>query len=217
METLGELERWLAGLYPLRMPIAVGAGLGLIVLLAVLYRLGAHRLVLRHQRAGGLLAVVALTVLVPTGWYLTSPLWTRTTLLESAQVRVTPGDVQVGAGRVTDQPGASFATATLWGDFVGADAFHFGRGRALIGEVAPGRYTLRVEEFSVRNGPDLYMYLSTNPNGYAPDAINLGLLKATDGAFNYEIPPGTDLSKVRSIIVWCRQFAVLFATATLLS
>lgn len=40
-------------------------------------------------------------------------------------------------------------------------------------------------------------------------------LKATDGAFNYLIPPGTDISAYRSAIVWCRQFAMLFASAPL--
>lgn len=38
-------------------------------------------------------------------------------------------------------------------------------------------------------------------------------MKATDGAFNYEIPPGTDVSQFKSAIVWCKAFSVLFAAA----
>src|SRR3989304_887301 len=45
------------------------------------------------------------------------------------------------------------------------------------------------------------------------EALNLGRLKATDGAFNYEIPAGIDLKGVKSVVVWCRQFDVLFAVA----
>lgn len=100
------------------------------------------------------------------------------------------------------------------GSFVGADDFHFGEGAALLIGTAPGAYTLRFEDFSVRNGPNLFVYLSTDPNGYSDDALNLGDLKATDGAFNYDIPTGTDVSQFKSAIVWCKAFGVLFATAT---
>ena len=99
------------------------------------------------------------------------------------------------------------------GEFAGADDFHFGRGQALLIETAPGQYTLRFENFSVRNGPDLVVYLSTDPNG-SDDGLLLGDLKGTDGAFNYEVPTGSDISRYKSAVVWCRQFAVLFATAT---
>lgn len=101
------------------------------------------------------------------------------------------------------------------GEFAGADDFHFGNGTALLIESEPGVYVLRLEDFSVRNGPDLFVYLSPDPNGYTNAAINLGDLKGTDGAFNYDIPPGTDLSQYQSAIIWCKAFSVLFATATL--
>ncbi|MYI85818.1 MAG: DM13 domain-containing protein [Dehalococcoidia bacterium] len=74
---------------------------------------------------------------------------------------------------------------------------------------------LRVENFSVRNGPDLFVYLSRNPDGWEEEAINLGDLKATDGAFNYEIPSDIDIEEFKSAVVWCRRFAVLFGHATL--
>ena len=74
---------------------------------------------------------------------------------------------------------------------------------------------MRFEDFSVRNGPDLFVYLSPDPNGYADGAINLGELKATDGAFNYAIPPDIDIAQFRSAIVWCKQFSVEFASAPL--
>ena len=101
------------------------------------------------------------------------------------------------------------------GAFHGADDFHFGEGTASIIETAPGRYTLRFEAFSVRNGPDLYVYLSPDASGYADGALELGTLKATDGAFGYELPEGTDPADFGSAVIWCKQFAVLFAVAPL--
>ena len=80
-------------------------------------------------------------------------------------------------------------------------------------EVEAGRYHLRLEDFSVRNGPDLYVYLSTDADDYADDALELGTLKATDGSFGYDVPEGTDVDRFRSAIIWCKQFSQLFAVA----
>jgi len=66
----------------------------------------------------------------------------------------------------------------------------------------------------VRNGPDLLVYLSEDPEGYGGEALKLRGLKATDGNFNYEVPAGTDVSRFRSAVVWCDALSVLLATAT---
>lgn len=118
----------------------------------------------------------------------------------------------------TPQPTPAFQpSVALEGSFSGADDFHFGRGQALLIETEPGKYVLRFQDFSVRNGPDLFVYLSEDPTGeHIDEAFNLGSLKATDGAFNYEVPPHIDVSRIRSAVVWCRQFSVLFAHAELM-
>ncbi len=67
----------------------------------------------------------------------------------------------------------------------------------------------------MQNCPDLFVYLSTDPKGYSEDGLELGPLRATDGNVNYEVPGGADVSRFRSAVIWCRQFGVLFATATL--
>ena len=103
------------------------------------------------------------------------------------------------------------------GMFRDGDSAHRGRGtvRLIAGtDGAPG--TLRIEDFSVTNGPDLFVVLSTADGYTEQGALNLGGLKATDGDFNYEIPAGTDLSRFTSVVVWCRQFDVDFAIATLM-
>jgi hypothetical protein len=92
---------------------------------------------------------------------------------------------------------------------------HNGEGTVRIGRGADGKLILRVGEFSVTNGPDLFVVLSPKDDGYAAGSLNLGGLKATDGNFNYEIPDGTDLSQYKSVVVWCRGANVTFAYATL--
>ena len=103
--------------------------------------------------------------------------------------------------------------AHVTGSFYGSDDFHFGRGTATIIETAPGRFHLRLEDFSVRNGPDLFVYLSPAADGYDDGALEIGKLKATDGAFGYDLPEGTDPADFASAIIWCKQFSHLFATA----
>ena len=115
----------------------------------------------------------------------------------------------------TAAPAESEAELVAFGTWSGADDFHFARGEALIIETEPGKYILRVENFSVRNGPDLFVYLSPDEDDFADGAINLGELKATDGAFNYEIPDDVDVAQFKSAIVWCKQFSVLFGFAPL--
>jgi hypothetical protein len=67
----------------------------------------------------------------------------------------------------------------------------------------------------VRNGPDLFVYLSPSADGYARGAIELGRLKADRGNQNYEVPAGADVTGAKSVVIWCKQFAHLFATAPL--
>ncbi len=105
-------------------------------------------------------------------------------------------------------------TTLTSGTFEGTDDFHFGEGTASIIEIAPGRYHLRLEDFSVRNGPDLYVLLSPDPDDYDEASLELGTLKATDGSFGYDLPEGTDPGEFRSALIWCKQFSHLFAFAT---
>lgn len=92
---------------------------------------------------------------------------------------------------------------------------HNGSGIVKIIRTESGGLVLRVEEFAVTNGPDLFVVLSPDAQGYGEGSLTLGGLKATDGSFNYEIPDGTDLSQYKSAVVWCRSAKVTFAYATL--
>lgn len=94
------------------------------------------------------------------------------------------------------------------------------RGKAALEEAKDGHYYVRLEDFETQNGPDLFVYLSTAPasaegEAFIEDFINLGELKGNIGNQNYQIPDGTDLEKYRSVVIWCKRFAVGFGVAPL--
>ena len=105
---------------------------------------------------------------------------------------------------------------TLIGNFVGAgDGFHSAEGVAKIIQLADGTNILRLENFKATNGPDLYVYLSTDKTN--ADIVNLGRLKGNIGNQNYLIPAGTDITKYNTALIWCRAFSVIFGSAQLLT
>ena len=85
-------------------------------------------------------------------------------------------------------------------------------GKALIVQVGDQKI-LRFEDLQTINGPDLHIYLSAGLD--AGDAVDLGSIRATEGNVNYTIPVGTDTSKYRNVLIWCRPFGVLFSYAQL--
>jgi hypothetical protein len=223
MEWIGDLERaFAANLYPLRVPIAIGLAVALLALVLVARRRGWFGAARRNPARTAVIAVVALAVLGPVGWYLGSPLFIRTALEEPAPSQAAAASPSPAAV-ATPAPAASAApteppitlSPSRSGEFTGADEFHFGRGTATLIETAPGTWTVRFEDFSVRNGPDLYVYLSPDPTGYDETAVELGTLKATDGNYNMDVPAGIDVSGLHSVVIWCKQFAVQFAVAPL--
>ncbi len=221
MSFVGDLERLFAGLYPNRVPLAILGLVAAIGLTLLARRRGWFRIARRHPRASAAIAAAVLAAAIPTAWILGSPLFIRTELHEP------PPSLAVAsfppAPSVVASPSAVPSTAVspspsplvLRGMFVGADEFHTGRGTARIVETGPGTFVLRLDDFSVRNGPDLYVYLSPNPKRYAPGVLELGRLKASDGSFNYGIPAGIDVTRYQSVVIWCKAFSVQFASATL--
>lgn len=72
---------------------------------------------------------------------------------------------------------------------------------------------VRFEDFETINGPELHIYLSSDLN--AEDYVDIGLIKATKGNVNYEVPNDVDLDKYNNVLVWCKPFSVLFSYAKL--
>lgn len=93
-------------------------------------------------------------------------------------------------------------------------------GTAELLELPDGRSFLRLEDLDTSNGPDLRVYLSEIPasddwHAYGERYLDLGALKGNRGDQNYEIPPGTDLTRFESAVIWCRRFTVGFGVAPL--
>jgi hypothetical protein len=230
MPSIGDLANDLAAaLYEVRIPVAIGSVVAAVLAFIVVRQLGWFAAARRHPGRTSALVAVTLAVALPVGWYLGSPIFIRTSLVEPAPLaRDAPPVGSVAApvpSPVSDslptphadsvRPTTAGPAVIATGSFTGSDEFHFGRGTASVIEVQPGRYHLRLEDFSVRNGPDLFVYLSPDPNGYQDGALELGRLKATDGDFGYDLPPGADPERYASAVIWCKQFSHLFATAPL--
>jgi hypothetical protein len=106
------------------------------------------------------------------------------------------------------------SSKTRTGAFIGAgDGFHNAQGLAKVIPLGDGNSVLRLENFKSTNGPNVHLYLSTDKA--ASNFIDLGRLKANNGNQNYNIPYRTDLSKYNMVLIWCKDFSVLFGSADL--
>ena len=127
--------------------------------------------------------------------------------------------VQTTMAEVAGQMGE--ATQVASGSFKDADAFHRGSGQAIIYSAPGGGHLLRLEALDVTNGPALHVILSTHEDPTNGDEVklpgyaDLGPLKGNRGNQNYTIPADVDVSAIRSVVVYCKPFSVVFSVATL--
>jgi len=76
------------------------------------------------------------------------------------------------------------------------------------------------DDFTTDAGPDLHVYVSGNPDPktspevHQEPSADLGSLKGTSGAQTYELG-NIDPSNVKSIVIYCKPFKVVFSVATL--
>jgi len=115
------------------------------------------------------------------------------------------------------QPAERTGRLVSQGELMGADEFHTGSGDVLLVISPDGDVILRFQDYAVRNGPDLHVYLTPDPGGdvHVDGAISLGPVKATQGSVNYEVPADVDPDSFRAAVIYCVPFRVVFATALL--
>lgn len=115
------------------------------------------------------------------------------------------------------QPAERTGRLVSQGELMGADEFHTGSGDVLLVISPDGDVILRFQDYAVRNGPDLHVYLTPDPGGdvHVDGAISLGPVKATQGSVNYDVPADVDPDSFRAAVIYCVPFRVVFATALL--
>ena len=109
-------------------------------------------------------------------------------------------------------------TMPVGGEFVAID--HSTTGAALLLQDPSGAVFVRLEALDTSNGPDLFVYLSSNPpdgpeGAFDDDYLDLGRLQGNVGSSNYAVPAGTDLSRYASVVIWCDRFDSAFGAAPL--
>ena len=177
----------------------------------------AHVLRRRPVVVAAAVLVLALLAWVAFGWFGVQQL-----VLDDKVDEEAPTFASTPKGSVATAPDAAEAqsepSTLAGGDF--RSRSHPTRGTATVLSDGADARVLRLENFETDNGPDLNVYLST-ASADAPagtlndDYIDLGDLKGNVGAQNYDVPPGVDLDKYRTVVVWCVRFLVAFGTAAL--
>jgi hypothetical protein len=158
--------------------------------------------------------VIAVVVIAgaPIAWYLGSPLFITRVVDEPLPMTDTSASDAMPSGTA---PGAIVARGT----FTGADDAHKGEGSATIYRVR-GDLLLRLDPFRVTNGPDLYVILTkhASPKSRADvqaGYVEVGKLKGNVGSQNYTLPKDANLTEYATVVIYCKPFHVVFATAPL--
>jgi hypothetical protein len=184
-------------------------------------------------------AFVGLIVLGWVIWYLASPLFIDKVVDEAFPIAASEAKALAQASEKAEgvaaeaearpdqkmaepmpETGGDVSTLIGQGQFQDGDSFHKGSGTATVYRLPEGSQLLRLENFSATNGPDLHVLLveQAAPASSAEvmaGYLDLGSLKGNIGDQNYEIPAGTDVSKYKSVVIYCMPFHVIFATASL--
>ena len=172
---------------------------------------------MRANRPVQIAAAIVLVGAAAFGWWTISPLFLTTTVHEDLPVRAsaTPAATTATTAPVTSAPQVG-PKVVARGELQRVDDLHKGMGPVQLVDV-DGKLFVRFENVAIQNGPDLHVYLARGMGGQydMTKDLYLGALKATNGSFNYELPAGTRAGDFKSVVVWCRAFAVLFTWADL--
>ena len=190
------------------------------------------------------LIIVAIIVAIPVvafAWWLLSPLFFSKTVVEefpmsaSAQIpetmtqdeaeKVMEGMAKIDMPSMEEMPDMppemDEPVAVASGQFRDADSFHKGSGAVTLYSLPTGEGLVRFEGLNVTNGPDLRVLVTSHPDPmtradvHDADYTEIGKLKGNKGDQNYDVPADLDLSTIRSIVIYCAPFQVVFSVAPL--
>jgi Electron transfer DM13 len=151
--------------------------------------------------------IAAVLVLAGAGlWYAFRP----ERLFVNATVNESLGDVARDPASVASLASGAFHSVS-----------HDTKGTATVLSLANGARVLRLSGFETSNGPDVRVYLVAaadamdNETVTTAGFVELGPLKGNIGDQNYDVPATVDLSKYRTVTIWCKRFGVNFGSAPL--
>lgn len=124
--------------------------------------------------------------------------------------------------QVTDRASKSVVASGMFIHANPSDPIHFGSGNVDILKGLDGdRVVFLKPDFKVGPGPRLHVYLAdradikSNDDFKAATVTDLGRLRSFEGSQIYKIPESVDLTPVKSVVVWCKEFGALITPATL--
>ena len=162
--------------------------------------------------------VLTAVVLVGAGLYWFEP-WR---LVTSTTVQETVPEVAVTSGTPSGTPGGAVATLVAGGELISHE--HDTTGTVQLIRLADDRYQVVLRDLSTSDGPDLRVWLTdqevrTGRAGWRVfddgEHVELGKLKGNHGTQVYDLPAGVDVTRYRSVSIWCARFSVSFGAAQL--
>ena len=170
---------------------------------------------LRIGLTGALVALLAIDLAV----FVLPSFAPRTTANDTAPTFATATTIVNATGTPATAPTPTPALTTRTGKFNEAPGIDTAAGNATLGLASDGRIVLRLDHFKASAGPDLYVYLVTVAKPTSSSEVQSGLevarLKATTGDQNYFLPAGTDITRYKAAVIYCKSFSVIFGYATL--
>ena len=93
-------------------------------------------------------------------------------------------------------------------------------GMAKLIRLENGSHVVTLEGFKTINGPDVRVWVSetatlTNSALNSSAYTDLGALRSTNGNLKYDVPSSVDVSKIKSVIIWCKLASIAFGGAAL--
>lgn len=119
------------------------------------------------------------------------------------------------AWALDDSGRAESSLRPMRGTFTGPTRYD-ASGKAALVRSANGEWTLRLDDFSMRPAPELFVYLVPwRSGGEIARGTNLGRLKTTLGDSEYRVPKDLDVGATPTVVVWCNTCKSGFAAAEL--
>jgi Electron transfer DM13 len=121
-----------------------------------------------------------------------------------------------------NNPPASQPVTLSSGNLFEITSGHPTSGTAKLIKLVDGTFIVRLENLQTVGGPDVRIWASEGTNLANSGTVgasaytDLGRIKSTNGNQNYDLKLSAEqVSKIKSVIIWCQSFSVAFGGAAL--